>query len=559
MTAAEILTDLIQIQKNCLNEIFNYNQPLNLKNNLHYRDWKVLVFDKFGEQLITPIFSVKELRDCGITLYLNVWDDKESIPDVSAIYFCRATPENIQSIERDIRRKTYPRFYLNFIDSIDRSSLEKIAIASLQSDCHSNIVSIYEQYSLFVPLFERFFCTDVQTSENFSLNGHNIKKEPCSNPPPKSEISDEIIDSIISAVISIGQCPWIIARNQPFSSELASKLNSKLQDYINNPVQKSVFINDLYPDNHLMVYILERSANYLPLMLHSWNYSDLINDCFGLSLNKVTLERDKGDSEKHRSISLLPSDDFWRDGHLLVLFDANEQISSKMSKYRQEDEALKNLNSNLKSSEYLDIDKIRMSMCFICIHHKNLNKASLDRIYNTIHNLQFSSCVRFFVDEMMHDSYKTVSKKAVANNEAASNEISFANFSSNLNLPSFSKFFTEKIYNNVNKYIPSQVQCQTVEELNQILKCNQASALLSRDFLSDFQINHPKVDQSDAASVFKQDVDNCKTIIVYVVGGGSFYEYQNIHENFKNKNIKVIYGCSSVYNFEQMIEEIDQR
>lgn len=32
--------------------------------------WKVLIYDKFGSDIISPLLSVRELRDLGVTLHL---------------------------------------------------------------------------------------------------------------------------------------------------------------------------------------------------------------------------------------------------------------------------------------------------------------------------------------------------------------------------------------------------------------------------------------------------------------------------------------------------------
>ena len=57
-------------------------------------------------------------------------------------------------------------------------------------------------------------------------------------------------------------------------------IHSKIRDYINNPIQKPVFINDIYPDNHLMIYLVDRTSDFIPMLSHSWAYSDLLNDCY---------------------------------------------------------------------------------------------------------------------------------------------------------------------------------------------------------------------------------------------------------------------------------------
>lgn len=33
-------------------------------------DWKVLVYDRFGQDIISPLISIKELRELGVTLHV---------------------------------------------------------------------------------------------------------------------------------------------------------------------------------------------------------------------------------------------------------------------------------------------------------------------------------------------------------------------------------------------------------------------------------------------------------------------------------------------------------
>ncbi|CAE1330622.1 SCFD1 [Acanthosepion pharaonis] len=71
--------------------------------------WKILVYDRFGQDIISPLLNVKELRDLGVTLHLLLHTDRDPIPDVPAIYFVMPTDENVQRICRIFDQ------YLNFI------------------------------------------------------------------------------------------------------------------------------------------------------------------------------------------------------------------------------------------------------------------------------------------------------------------------------------------------------------------------------------------------------------------------------------------------------------
>ena len=67
------------------------------------QDWKVLVYDAAGRDIISPLLNVAQLRKCGVTLHMLLDSEREPIPDVPAVYFCRPTLENIKRIASDCR------------------------------------------------------------------------------------------------------------------------------------------------------------------------------------------------------------------------------------------------------------------------------------------------------------------------------------------------------------------------------------------------------------------------------------------------------------------------
>jgi hypothetical protein len=50
--------------------MLNYNQPQASNSNLNEPSWKVLVYDEAGQDIISPLLTVKELRDMGVTAHL---------------------------------------------------------------------------------------------------------------------------------------------------------------------------------------------------------------------------------------------------------------------------------------------------------------------------------------------------------------------------------------------------------------------------------------------------------------------------------------------------------
>lgn len=60
--------------------------------------WKVLIYDRLGQDVISPLLKVNELRESGITVHMPIERDRYPISDVPAIYFVTPNIENIQRI-----------------------------------------------------------------------------------------------------------------------------------------------------------------------------------------------------------------------------------------------------------------------------------------------------------------------------------------------------------------------------------------------------------------------------------------------------------------------------
>ena len=92
-----------------------------------HNQWKILIYDTDCRSVISPILSVQQLRRRGVTLHLLLNAEREPIPDVPAIYFCRPTKENLAIIAQDCAKGLYARSHLNFVTKLDRSLMEEFA------------------------------------------------------------------------------------------------------------------------------------------------------------------------------------------------------------------------------------------------------------------------------------------------------------------------------------------------------------------------------------------------------------------------------------------------
>lgn len=51
-----------------LKQMLNLNEPISSSSGETV--WKVLVYDRFGQDIISPLISIKELRELGVTLHV---------------------------------------------------------------------------------------------------------------------------------------------------------------------------------------------------------------------------------------------------------------------------------------------------------------------------------------------------------------------------------------------------------------------------------------------------------------------------------------------------------
>lgn len=110
-----------------------------------------------------------------ILFFSQLHSDRDSIPEVPAIYFCAPTEENLGRIGQDLQNGLYDTYHLNFISPISRGKLEDLAAAAIQSNSVANIHKVYDQYLNFISLEEDLFILKHQHSDALSYYGKELK------------------------------------------------------------------------------------------------------------------------------------------------------------------------------------------------------------------------------------------------------------------------------------------------------------------------------------------------------------------------------------------------
>jgi sec1 family domain-containing protein 1 len=119
--------------------------------------YKVLIYDNFCKDIVAPLLRVSELRKQGITLHLQLESERQSIPDVPAIYFLQATHANMERIAQDAAKGLYESMHINFVSSAPRSALEELAAGVVKASALPRIGKIFDQYLSFIALESNLF------------------------------------------------------------------------------------------------------------------------------------------------------------------------------------------------------------------------------------------------------------------------------------------------------------------------------------------------------------------------------------------------------------------
>uniref|UniRef100_A0A8C9ZLE3 Sec1 family domain-containing protein 1 n=1 Tax=Sander lucioperca TaxID=283035 RepID=A0A8C9ZLE3_SANLU len=335
--------------------MLNFNAPP-LKNAAAEPVWKVLIYDRFGQDIISPLLSVKELRDMGITLHLLLHSDRDPIPDVPAVYFVMPTEENIDRICQDLRNQLYESYYLNFISAISRSKLEDIASAALAANAVTQVTKVYDQYLNFITLEDDMFTLCHQNKELISY--HAINRADIQDTEMEA-IMDTVVDSLFCFFVTLGAVPIIRCPRGNAAEMVAVKLDKKLRENLRD-ARNSLFTGDnmaagQFSFQRPLFVLVDRNVDMATPLHHTWTYQALIHDVLDLQLNRVVMEEGAGADPSptgarpkkkiRKTYDLTAADKFWQKHKGSPFPEVAESVQEELDSYRAQEDEVKHLKS----------------------------------------------------------------------------------------------------------------------------------------------------------------------------------------------------------------------
>uniref|UniRef100_A0A0F7ZAM1 Sec1 family domain-containing protein 1 n=3 Tax=Crotalus TaxID=8728 RepID=A0A0F7ZAM1_CROAD len=342
-------------QTGALKRMLNFNVPP-VKNTTGEPVWKVLIYDRFGQDIISPLLSVKELRDMGITLHLLLHSDRDPIPDVPAIYFVMPTEENIDRLCQDLRNQLYESYYLNFISAISRSKLEDIANAALGANAVIQVAKVFDQYLNFITLEDDMF---VLCNQNKELVSYHAINKPDITDTEMETIMDTIVDSLFCFFVTLGAIPIIRCSRGTAAEMVAVKLDKKLRENLRD-ARNSLFTGDTlgagqFSFQRPLLVLVDRNIDLATPLHHTWTYQALVHDVLDFHLNRVVLEEASGmensqagarpKKKNKKTYDLTAADKFWQKHKGSPFPEVAESVQQELESYRTQEDEVKRLKS----------------------------------------------------------------------------------------------------------------------------------------------------------------------------------------------------------------------
>lgn len=311
--------------------------------------YKILIYDRFCQDILSPLIHVKDLRKHGVTLYFLIDKDRKPVHDVPALYFVQPTHLNVQRIVADASKSLYDSFHLNFSSSVPRPLLEDLASGTINSDSIERISKVHDQYLEFVTLEDNLF----------SLAYKNCYLQ-LNDPSAGDKEIEEIIEKIVSglfcvlatlAVVPIIRCP----RGGP-AEMVASLLDQRLRDHLlakNNLFSEAGNFTSSFQRPILCLF--DRNFELSVAIQHDFRYRPLVHDVLGLRLNRLSVQGEKGGM---KSFELDRSDPFWVANWSLVFPEVAMEIEAQLKKYKQDVEEVNKRTGGNPGAEFDGTDLV---------------------------------------------------------------------------------------------------------------------------------------------------------------------------------------------------------
>ena len=542
-----------------------------------------------------------------IALLLN---KRDTIRDVPVIYLVEPTEENIDFIVKDAEELLYDYIFFAFTKPISNSTMENLASRLVKCNAAERVMKVYENYL-------SFFC---HTPQLFTICSQPTYASLAVNRGVESVLDFEIkniVNGLFSMFECTNYYPIIRFRKGDISETIAYELNSLFQEKSERDEKINGYRQQPRQRKRWMLLLFNRDIDWSIMLKHSWTYLPLIHDLIGIDTNQIKVKEEG--KEKSYDLDFI-NDPILQEYAIKEIPELGENIDKKLQEWKlkydqmnnraqtqEVSEIFSNLNSVLDSlpkikqerekieahsnicTSIFDLVKQRDIDTFEGIedelitkkHISGKTKKEMDELMYTLCNSKKAGLDRLRLlwiyilatnpkKSEVRDSIQKLSELFPETNYDLAlkiwgklNPSKDGEDDQDENQSSFSRLWPSMLKVNVNSLIGNQASDSVIAEIVQQFYDWQGD---HKEFDSDsyidtltsreLEFNRAQQLIFDSSSRLGLNSNNTCNVVVYVAGGGSYYEYQKIIELQDKIGKQVIYGCDYLYSPEAFVDEL---
>ena len=575
---------------NILDNIFKLTQnnivsDENLKN-----CFKILVLDEKSANFLNPLIKQKDLDQNKIVLTLNINQIREKLDDFMAIYICLPTKQNFEIILKDLENNIYENFSFNFIEDGNENEF---------NDFLSNILkfNVNKIFNLNVfPINLQIFhknVFDINYNQSFYfLNSTKSNEEKITN--YFNLISNKLLN--LCFILKINPIIKYQKKNN-FFTQIISKFHNKFKSNFQKFPELKHFFN--FKSKNLLI-ILNREIDINIMIHHGSSYASMINEV-------CKIETQNANNSK-TIFQVDPINDYiWEKSINLSFIDVGEETYLDYKKYFNENniEIKANNNDNLdeieKKSEKLteqikNIDKKKLKGDLLAKHanfyniiKKNVDDKNLGQIYEIEYLILNNKNINDEINQKISEFKCNLNKENYLDNlrlyliyyfyYVEDNETFYNNY-----IKQFENFIEKKKIKNLLNYIENKKnENGIISNSNDNEKNSLAKKYIKKGF-NFFMDKVKNLYTSKDPSITSQLIENIiknkneeemetqiffkdlnlytndqyyENVIIFMIGGGCYSEYEYICNKLEKYNMNIIYGSDKIYRPNDFLLELN--
>lgn len=255
----------------------------------------------------------------------------EEMPHLKAVVFVRPTRENVRTLGKQLKQRTYGEYHVFFSNVCPEGLLQELAA----EDDDELVVQVQEYYADATAVDRNTFALELGESNSALMNPGQWSRS-------VGMAVDRCVEGITSVLLSLKRRPFI--RHQR-SSEAARRLAADVARVVYE--QEAGLFDFPRADGAAHLLVLDRFDDAVTPLLSQWTYQAMVHEIFGISsTNRVDLRHVKALSKELRELVLSAREDaFFAENMYANYGDLGASVKALVDEFQQQTKMSKKIES----------------------------------------------------------------------------------------------------------------------------------------------------------------------------------------------------------------------